>query len=238
MERVLIFGGATEGREAAAAWTAKGCSVIVSVTTEYARSLLPPDTACHVGALAEPDMLDFIRQTAPDLIVDATHPYAVRATASIARCAKALGIPCQRIQRPDCIGAADWEDVRRVPNAEAAAQALLHTDGPVLLTTGSHTLSVYTAAINPARLYVRVLPTAQAIEACGRCGVLPSHIIAMQGPFSQALNAALYDQYGIRVMVTKDSGDAGGVAEKIIPALNRNIHVILIDRPKEASHAG
>lgn len=238
MERVLIFGGTTEGRKAAAAWTAKGCSVIVSVTTEYARSLLPPDTACHVGVLEEPAMLDFIRQTAPDLIVDATHPYAVRATASIARCVEALGIPCQRIQRPDSICAEDWEDVQRVPSAEAAAQALLQTDGPILLTTGSHTLSVYTAAIDPARLYVRVLPTVQAIELCGQCGILPSHIIAMQGPFSQALNAALYDQYGIRAMVTKDSGDAGGVAEKIVPALQRNIRVILIDRPKEASHAG
>lgn len=238
MERVLIFGGTTEGREAAAAWTAKGCSVIVSVTTEYARSLLPPDTACHVGALEEPAMLDFIRQTAPDLIVDATHPYAVRATASIARCAEALGIPCQHIQRPDSICAANWEDVQRVPTAEAAAQALLQTEGPVLLTTGSHTLSVYTAVIDPARLYARVLPTAQAIELCGQCGILPSHIIAMQGPFSQALNAALYDQYGIRAMVTKDSGDAGGVAEKIVPAIQRNIRVILIDRPKEASHAG
>jgi len=238
MERVLIFGGTTEGREAAASWTAKGRSVIVSVTTHYARSLLPPDTRCHVGVLEEPAMLAFVRQTAPDLIVDATHPYAVRATASIARCAEALGIPCQRIQRPDSICAEDWEDVQRVPGAEAAAQALLQTDGPILLTTGSHTLSVYTAAIDPARLYARVLPTVQAIELCGQCGILPSHIIAMQGPFFQALNAALYDQYGIRAMVTKDSGDAGGVTEKIVPAIQRNIRVILIDRPKEASHAG
>ena len=61
----------------------------------------------------------------------------------------------------------------------------------------------------------------------------PSHIIAMQGPFSQAFNAALYDQLDIKVMVSKDSGAQGGVAEKVIPALERDIHVILIDRPKE-----
>lgn len=29
----------------------------------------------------------------------------------------------------------------------------------------------------------------------------------------------------------------GGVAEKIVPAIQRYIRVILIDRPKEASHA-
>ena len=34
-------------------------------------------------------------------------------------------------------------------------------------------------------------------------------------------------------MVTKDSGQAGGVEEKVVPALERQIHIIMIDRPKE-----
>ena len=54
----------------------------------------------------------------------------------------------------------------------------------------------------------------------------------MQGPFSQDLNGALYDQFGIQVMVTKDSGAAGGLEEKILPALAREIDVIVIDRPE------
>ena len=68
---------------------------------------------------------------------------------------------------------------------------------------------------------------------CESAGILPAHIIAMQGPFSAALNAALYDQLDIRVMVTKDSGVQGGVPEKVLPALERDIHVILIERPEE-----
>ncbi len=118
-------------------------------------------------------------------------------------------------------------------DAEAAAGAIKDTRGPVLLTTGSHTLSLYTRAADPARLWARVLPTKEALELCESAGIPASHIIAMQGPFSRALNAALYDQLEIRTMVTKDSGRAGGVEEKVIPALAREIHVIMIDRPGE-----
>ena len=75
--------------------------------------------------------------------------------------------------------------------------------------------------------------TREALELCAAAGILSSHIIAMQGPFTRAFNAALYDQWGIRAMVTKDSGQAGGVEEKVIPALERQIHIIMIDRPKE-----
>ena len=61
--------------------------------------------------------------------------------------------------------------------------------------------------------------------------MLPGHVIAMQGPFTAALNAALYDMLDIRAMVSKDSGAAGGVPEKVLPALERGIHVIMIARP-------
>jgi precorrin-6x reductase len=120
-----------------------------------------------------------------------------------------------------------------VPDAEAAARALQATEGPALLTTGSHGLLPFARAVDPARLFARVLPTGEALELCAAAGILSSHIIAMQGPFTRAFNAALYDQWGIRAMVTKDSGQAGGVEEKVIPALERQIHIIMIDRPKE-----
>ena len=55
----------------------------------------------------------------------------------------------------------------------------------------------------------------------------------MQGPFSPELNEALYDQFDIQVMVTKDSGKAGGLEEKVLPALAREMDVIVIDRPEE-----
>ncbi len=232
MPDTVIFGGTAEGREKAEELSARGERVLVSVTGEYARSLLPAGMPCHVGVLQKRDMLAWLAEMRPARVIDATHPYAVRATENIRACCGELGIPYERILRPPEEGA--WRsEVQHAADPDAAARALRDTSGPVLLTTGSHTLKCYARAVDPARLWPRVLPTKEALELCGAAGIHASHIIAMQGPFSRALNAALYDQLGIRVMVTKESGRAGGVEDKVIPALEREIHVILIDRPEE-----
>ena len=226
----IIFGGTTEGRELAIAAHARGEDILVSVTSEYARSLLPADIPCRVGVLDEPAMLTFLATQHPDQVIDATHPFAIQATRTIRACCEQLNLPLTRIERPT--ETATWRDaVEWVPDTAAAIAALSRTSGSVLLTTGSKTLLDYAAALPPEHLWARVLPTHAALDICLDAGLPQNHILAMQGPFSAALNAALYDQLNIAVMVTKDSGAAGGVDEKILPALARGIHVIVIARP-------
>lgn len=237
MGKLLIFGGTTEGRQASVEAALQGNQVTVCVTSAYARSLLPLDIDCHVGVLDETSMLAFIKERRPSCIIDATHPFAIRATATIHSCAQQLNLPYRRIERPKQDTLSWRNDVQWVQDTAYAAHALSLTKGNILLTTGSHTVNIYTAQIDPQRLYVRVLPTVQALDLCLAAGVVPSHIMAMHGPFSQALNAAIYDQLDIRVMVSKDSGAAGGVEEKVIPALARDIQVILIKRPEENHYA-
>lgn len=228
MARLLIFGGTTEGREEALRAAAQGKEILVSVTSEYARFLLPQAIPCRVGELDTAAMAALMASYRPDEVVDATHPFAVRATANILKSAGALGLPYRRVVRQTTSAA--WQDaVEWADSGEAAAQALCRTVGPVLLTTGSHTVGIYAGIVPP----VRLLPTEAALQACREAGLAPSHVLAMQGPFTEALNGAVYDQWGIRVMVSKDSGQAGGVEEKVRPALAREIHVIMIRRPKE-----
>ncbi len=232
MSQIVIFGGTVEGRLMAVRLRDSGESVTVSVTSEYARTLLPDDMNCHVGVLDREQMAQFLENTRTNKVIDCTHPYAVRATENIRACCAQLNIPYERIARAPSEG--EW--VRYVEHAEdsrKAAEALARTSGNILLTTGSHTLDIYAEKADPARIWARVLPNSEALRLCAEAGILPSHIIAMQGPFSTAFNAALYDQLDIRVIVSKDSGVQGGVAEKVLPALERDIHVILIDRPKE-----
>ncbi len=236
MAGILIFGGTAEGRETAVRLLEKGEDVAVSVTSEYARSLLPGGMRCHIGAMDRAEMERFLQKERPGRVIDCTHPYAVRATHNIQACCDALGIPCERVERPPSEG--EWmQYAEHVSSPEAAAAALARTKGNILLTTGSHTLNIYTQRVDPARIWARVLPSQEALRLCVEAGVAPSHIIAMQGPFSAAFNAALYDQLDIRVMVSKDSGAKGGVAEKTIPALERDIHVIMIDRPEDKGYA-
>ena len=232
MAEIVIFGGTVEGRETTVRLKNAGQNVMVCVTSEYARALLPQDVDCRVGMLDRDGMAAFLAEKRPDKVVDCTHPYAVRATENIKACCAKLEIPYERVERAPCAG--DWINyVEHAATTEKAAEALTRTEGNILLTTGSHTLKTYAQKADTARIWARVLPNMEALRLCEEAGIPPSHIIAMQGPFSRAFNAALYDQLDIKVMVSKDSGAQGGVAEKVIPALERDIHVILIDRPKE-----
>lgn len=81
------------------------------------------------------------------------------------------------------------------------------------MATGAKELAQF-AAIPPERLYPRVLPTLESIAACEAANIPHRNIIAMQGPFSFALNQAMMEQFHIRWLVTKDGGAAGGFDEK------------------------
>ncbi len=155
-------------------------------------------------------------------VIDATHPFAVRATQTIRACADALHIPYVRIERAaDCgarlarrgdVGRQFWRRRRRWPRSAREN---------ILLTTGSHTLSVYAKVIEPERLFVRVLPTHQALDLCAAAGMVQSHVIAMQGPFFAgfqrgALRSAPHPHDGVK----RDSGQPGGVADKVLPRWN------------------
>ena len=113
-----------------------------------------------------------------------------------------------------------------------AADWLRGTEGNILLTTGAKELDAF-APLGGERLYPRVLPLASSLEACRRAGVPSSHILALQGPFSQELNEALIRQYRIAYLVTKDGGPAGGFGEKAAAAQAAGARLVLIHRPQE-----
>ena len=71
------------------------------------------------------------------------------------------------------------------------------------------------------------------LESAIQAGIMPAHLIGMQGPFSQELNEAVIRQFNIGVLVTKESGNNGGYEEKISPALNTGTDCIVIRRPLE-----
>ena len=71
------------------------------------------------------------------------------------------------------------------------------------------------------------------VEACQKLGFEGKHLIAMQGPFSQAMNATLLRETGAEILVTKDTGVSGGFAEKVAAAEEVGAKVLVIARPRE-----
>lgn len=231
--KVVIFGGTAEGRALVKRHLDAGDEVIACVASEYARKLLPPGAHAYARPMDAEEMAEMLIKEKPGLVIDATHPYAVRVTENIRAASNRAGVRRIRHLRPGG-GGEGWADaVQWARDAEAAAEALMETRGNILLTTGSHTLKTYLDVIPRGRLYVRVLPDSGVLKKCEELMLPPGHVIAMQGPFTRAMNAALYDAWGIRVLVSKDSGEPGGVTDKVLPALEKGIQVIMIQRPSE-----
>ena len=76
-----------------------------------------------------------------------------------------------------------------------------------------------------------MLPRIDNMEKCAELGIEQKNIVAIQGPFSKELNKALYKQYGVTLMITKESGKVGSVDEKLEAALECGIETIMIARP-------
>lgn len=234
--RVLVFGGTTEGRELATQLVGAGLEVTVSVATPLgAEELAGLDgVTVRVGRLDQLAMEALL--VACDLCVDATHPYAREATATIAAACAATGVPLKRLLRAPGFGEKTGCDgVTVVGSCAEAAALLLDTSGNVLLTTGSKELAAFgeLIAVDPTRVYARVLPTHEGIAACEAAGLPHRNIVALQGPFSRALNEAMFEQYAIAWTVTKDGGAPGGFSEKLAAARTCGVRTVLVARPAE-----
>jgi precorrin-6x reductase len=117
-------------------------------------------------------------------------------------------------------------------HAEAAEMAFAE-GRPVLLTTGSRNLAPYAEAARRAGvpLAVRVLDIPESLAACRAAGIPEDRIIAGRGPFSVTENLAAIHRFGIGVIVTKESGRAGGIEAKLAVADQANCRLIVIRRP-------
>lgn len=223
--KILLFGGTTEGRLLARKLTEQGHDVAVSVATPVGEEGLEGLTV-RTGRLEAGEIAALLDGF--DLCVDAAHPYARLLHKNLQTAAERAGVPLRRVSRPE----SETVNCVVVESAEEAADCLQRTEGPVLLTTGAKELGAF-RELDPARLYARILPTHESLAACQEIGLPHRNILALWGPFSEELNAAMFRQYGIRWLVTKDSGRAGGFEEKISAAQRCGVGVILIRRPED-----
>ena len=227
--RAVVFSGTTEGRIFSRQLAQLGADVLVSVATPLGSEEQGSfaGITVHCGRLTPDEMAALVQRA--DLCVDATHPYAVDATRNIRTACRTAGVEYHRLlraQSPLPAGSMVFQSAAHV------ADFLVQTQGNVLLATGAKELAQF-AAIPPERLYPRVLPTLESIAACEAANIPHRNIIAMQGPFSFALNQAMMEQFHIRWLVTKDGGAAGGFDEKAAAASAAGAQLVVIRRPPE-----
>ncbi|MHB1808253.1 MAG: cobalt-precorrin-6A reductase [Solirubrobacteraceae bacterium] len=219
---ILVLGGTAEARELADALNTAGVPVTSSLAGRVSRPRLPAG-AVRVGGFGGPEALArWLSDHGVTAVIDATHPFAERISASaVAACPRA-GVPLLRLQRPG------WregpgDDWHWVADLDAAATAIGSLGERVLLTTGRQGLAAF-AGVQDAWFLVRCVERPDA--------PLPaSHRLLLdRGPYSVEGELALVDEHRIDLVVSKDSGGSHTEA-KLEAARRRGLPVIIVKRP-------
>jgi precorrin-6A/cobalt-precorrin-6A reductase len=219
---VLILGGTAEARDLAARLHGKGLAVTSSLAGRVANPRLPAGTV-RIGGFGGPEALArWLTEHQIAAVVDATHPFAQRISASAAQAAWASGVPLLRLERPG------WTERpgdlwHWVDDLDQAAAAIGSLGERVLMTTGRQGLAAF-AAVDHAWFLVRCVDPPDP--------PLPPHheLLLDRGPYTLDGELALIDSRGIDLVVTKDSGGAHTEA-KLDAARRRGLPVIVVRRP-------
>jgi len=233
-QALWVFSGTSDGNALANELAQQGYPVVVSAATEYGGEVAAQHCsgvsvwAGHQGVEARKQALS---QNQARVIVDATHPYANLISEQLMGLSQSLNIPYLRFERPSSFAADSGIECN---STEQAAEQAIALGRRIFLTTGSKDLATFLNAPGAAERewFVRVTPEPEFIQRAIDLGVPRSNICAMQGPFSEAFNTALWRDLKIDCVITKDSGDAGGYQAKVAATQALNLPLLVIKRPK------
>ncbi len=229
-KKALIFAGTTEGRELTDFLSKNEIDVTVSTATEYGESVIETNDYVKTDSIRGVDnMAERMKEF--DVVVDATHPYAVRKSEHIREASETSGIPLIRIIRPD---SDDFGNPMVFPDIPSAVEYLSGTEGNIFVTTGSNDLSEFTSIPGyKDRVFARVLSLSSVAEKCASLGFEGRNLMLMEGPYGEELNLAMMKHVNARYLVTKDSGSAGGFEDKMSASAKAGVIPIVIGRPAE-----
>ena len=230
-KKIFVLGGTTEGRKISQYLVSQEIEVWLSVATDYGKALMDETQGIHLleERLDEEAMVRLLNREKFDCVIDATHPYAQIVTQNIKSACRQTDVCYKRLLRE---GSIKEDGLIYFKTIKEMIPFLNKTTGSILLTTGSKDLEAFRALENyEERLYVRMLPMSETLKTATQMGYKMSHFICMQGPFSYEMNVALLKHVQASYMITKDSGDIGGVKDKIEAARTLGVQVLCLERP-------
>ncbi len=219
--RVLLLGGTAEARELAALLHEAGAPFVSSLAGRVARPRLPVGEM-RIGGFGGPSALAaWLSEHGIAAVVDATHPFAERISASALQACAAAEVPLVRLERPG------WSERpgdrwHWVGDLDEAAELVPQLGHRVLLTTGRQGLAAF-AAVDRWFLIRCVDPPGPPLPA-------RHELLLDRGPYGLAGELALFDEHRIDLLVTKDSGGSH-TQPKLDAARERGTQVIVVRRP-------
>lgn len=224
---IWLIGGTSSSREVADLLREESYDFIISVATSYGKKLYDISDKVVEVRMDREQMVEFIRKNNITTVIDATHPYAIEVSSNAMQACEAFeGISYIRYERKTLeyrggISFGGYKEMRKY---------LEGTNGNILVTVGSNNLEEFMTLKD--RCYFRVLPVVTSLEKSKVLGISPKNTIALQGPFSKEFNRAIIRNYGIKYLVTKESGSEGGELEKVDASLEEGVKLVVLSRPK------
>lgn len=221
--RALILGGTGEGRDVAAILHAAGWRVTSSLAGRVSNPKLQVGEV-RIGGFGGPaGLTQWILREEVEVIIDATHPFAERISASAAEASRATGIPLIALHRPE------WKPRPRdrwipVKSMQEAAEKAARDYHHIFLTIGRQQLAPF--AQDSHNLYV-----VRAVEHPQVALPQRHRFILSRGPFTLESEKKLMIDNQIDCVVTKNSGGPLTHA-KLDAARDLGIDVVMVQRPQ------
>ena len=211
--------------------------ILTTTTTEYGAKLAKEGGSDETIAkpLPKEEIIEIIKDENFDVLIDATHPFAEHITQTSVSIANELKMPYIRFERPTTnLENIDTSNIHYVKSFDDAGKLIESefNNGNVLHFAGANTMEDILKYVSCEKFYPRILKVPSSLKKCEELGVSDDHIIPMTGAASLEENIELIERYNARVMITKESGEIGGVIEKIEAANQKNIAIIMIQRPQ------
>lgn len=221
---ILLLAGTGEANRLASGLVEAGHDVTASLAgaTRAPRGL---DCPTRIGGFGgDAGFEDWLKTHGPDLVLDATHPFAIRITRRTARICAEQGAKYLQLLRPA------WHIDSALQQHQVAsvqeARALVPRGSKVFLATGRQTLMQF-SDFSDCELICRQIDSPE--------GPFPfdnGRFLTGRPPFSVEDEKALFALLGVDVLIVKNAGGAASHS-KIEAASALGVPVIMLARPEQ-----
>jgi precorrin-6A/cobalt-precorrin-6A reductase len=220
--KLLILGGTSDARVIAEHLIGQGHDVTTSLAGVTSAPLLPPGQIRQGGFGGVTGLQHYLNSTQTQIIVDATHPFAVQISTHAVTAAQAMGLTLLRLDRPAwrSIPGDQWVPV----NSVAEAVAILPLQARVFLAIGRKDIGPF--LVRPDLSGVMRMIEAPSETVPGRW-----FLRLERPPNDIETEIALMRSHHITHLVCKNAG--GPANHKLAAARALGISVVLVERPKK-----